>query len=473
LNVIGDGRILVLKFVFTRNRIIAAFIFGALVLGFQNCGTKFSSNSSAGFTQTSLGLFPPNPTVIPATPTPSIANDILSGLISNSNRHYIEAFGGWNPALRGLMRNKNGSLWYVVDRGPSVILNSDLDYYTKQNGSWQLVTTQPQIPGVQQNVASVLLAQQTIATYGISTTSRQIEECLLDTLNISAKTCKPIAISGAVFTADYNSNYIGAAIASDGITRMVWWTTVGSDTSSGVFNYIYNFGGGWNGPISSPVAGYTSLSYIAGQLVSPSQFVGVGELVSGLPSDATTWKFHGTAVSIQLGMAPRLSPLVAPGAGGIQNSALTFTSGTDSYFDMPSNSLHILGRGSDGSVRYFYAKLNAMLDLPASGIESRDIFPSNWSARFLVNSSEVSSLMSGAANNIEVRTLGRSNLSEPIDWKLARLRNVAAPSAQFGGASGIYIEGSQYQSTAITGMNFAATGAYQVGDEKIYHFYAP
>lgn len=194
--------------------------------------------------------------------------------VTNTHRYSPQIYGGWGHHLGHLLRNLNGDLFYVDDTGSDVNINAGLDYFKQSNGSWQKVASKSFVGGtVQQNTGSIINGN-IIYTYGVNTQANKIQECTFDTTtNIGS--CQNLQ-----FDTGINSNYIGATISRNG-TRLVWWTNV--STSSPKFNYIYNFGGGWNGPQSGNIAGYPDYSYVLGRMPNDSSvdFIGLSAKALG------------------------------------------------------------------------------------------------------------------------------------------------------------------------------------------------
>lgn len=140
-------------------------------------------------------------------------------VLTDQNRRYQDStgsmFGGWGPHLRGMMRASDGSFWFTVDQGPSVNENKNILYYRFQNSTWNLVGSQPNLEGVQQNTATIMHGRY-LLSYGISITSRYIEECYFDTLNYSYKACNAITINGIPYR----------VVSSWGLTLNIEYATI-------------------------------------------------------------------------------------------------------------------------------------------------------------------------------------------------------------------------------------------------------
>jgi hypothetical protein len=115
----------------------------------------------------------------------------------------------------------------------------------------------------------------------------------------------PLGCAPLPFTLGVDANYIGAAISPTG-ARMVWWTDV-VDGGGGTFEYVVDYGGGWNGPRAGSAGGYDDASYINiafGAGSDQGRFTMHVQLVSGL---APNWTFLGAVGSGDLGTTDPVS----------------------------------------------------------------------------------------------------------------------------------------------------------------------
>jgi hypothetical protein len=203
--------------------------------------------------------------------------------ITDANRHYVEMHGGWGPHLRGLMRAADDALWFTVDKGEDVLHNRKVLLLSPRGreAAWSEQAENLHAPGIQQNAASMLVGD-TIFTYGVDIAAQRLEECSLNTLDVAQRACNTVLISGVPYSTPPSSNYVGAALLGPG-WRIVWWTVVGENGGEGGFYYTYNYGGGWNGPVASGLAGANDLAYVHAMATASG-----GWRSRGRPSPAST-----------------------------------------------------------------------------------------------------------------------------------------------------------------------------------------
>ncbi len=392
------------------------------------------------------------------------ATGFSQSLITSINRQYPGVmFGGWGPNLRGLMRTQENQLWIAIDRGSDVYHNTQIDYYSQQSGKWAYVGSNAQISGVVQNVSSMMIGGRYIYSYGVSVYESKLEECFFDTKNPGYRACNDVTLSGRTLSLSANSNYVGSAVAPDGISRVVWWTQVGENGAGGMLHYIYNFGGGWNGPISSGLGGYNDLGYVYGSLSSDLTFTGAGQFWLGnYPSGAA----QATAVQFKLGQSARYSVL------GVRSNecflGTSVKSGSDLYIDPASGSLHILAETFDGQLAYYFAQTS---DISKSPPLLKSIIKDTFRARFHAQGNFVY-LIAGAAASAKLRIyqIDQTQLAKAVDFRQARKFEISAVNLGAGAPSAIYAETRQHGTIAAKELNFAVVGSYPDSDGKIYHF---
>ena len=401
------------------------------------------------------------------------------GYITGSNRSYHTGNvmrGGWAPHLRGIMRNSKDELWFVADTGTDVYNNNYLRYFKKVGSAWTLIGTQLNVKGgnfrVSQNVASVLLQERYIFSYGTvvdgtGASKGFIEECYFDTFNPSYKACNVVNISGRPYLLPTNSNYIGAAVDPDGISRIVWWTTAGVNGAGGSMSYMWNFGGGWNGPVTQHLSGFNDIGYMNGVLKDRSKFVGVAQLFYGDYSTQNQLNnYYAGMVSITLGQAHKLSLLWPKTAD--YKAGDRVRSSDDLYVDPVSKSVHVLANNLAGKLSYFF---NLNMDIPAAGLTASQSFTDSVRARFLASDGKLNLIIGSASKNNYRVLQSSSNLSSAVNWDQAKETNLSVPHSTFGSTDAIFIEGPQYQSTKTKGFNFATCGNYNAFmDGYIYYF---
>lgn len=149
----------------------------------------------------------------------------------------IGGFGGWGPHLRGLLRNANGDLYFGTNQmDANDKLNKFIMIYkrAKTASSWTQVAKFSHVAGGSINQKDAfLMIGDIIYTYAVNYGAAVIEECYY-TLATALSACNYVLLSGTVFKIDANSNYVGAFAAS-GSSRVVWWTTVGSNGNERIF----------------------------------------------------------------------------------------------------------------------------------------------------------------------------------------------------------------------------------------------
>ncbi|MBK8716103.1 MAG: hypothetical protein KBB21_09430 [Nannocystaceae bacterium] len=182
--------------------------------------------------------------------------------------------GGWGPQLRGVMRTADGVPWFVADAGPSVDVNSAILYFRGDGDGWAQVGSQNHLPDVQQNAASVMDGA-VIRSFAIDIVGHHMEHCEFAIEDVTPLGCAFVDIGGT-YTTPASANYVGAARGPDPV-QLVWFTVVGGAGGPGQFIYTYDYGGGFNGPISTVLAGYNDLSYVFASFRGPGEVVLAGQ----------------------------------------------------------------------------------------------------------------------------------------------------------------------------------------------------
>ncbi len=381
-------------------------------------------------------------------------------LITDENRRYETMFGGWGPHLRGLMRAGDDSLWFTVDAGPDVQNNQRIRYFRRTDGDWGEVAEQAHTPGVQQNVASVMLGD-TIYSYGVNISQHFIEECYLNTKNLAAKGCNAVLISGNVYSTPPSSNYIGAA-ADSGDTRVVWFTRVGPGGAAGDWIYTYNFGGGWNGPVVSPVLGGNDFAYVHAAFVDPGKLAVVGQLYYGKYPDG---EFAAAVSEFKLGQKPVFVALQSGEPG------VSILSTADLWVDRPSGATHVLARDDKGALRYYFKPPGQAW---AGYAEPLLTLPGTFRGRFL--RPEGGDLMiargDAMAGSVELLRVAGADPSQAVQWDAAESLVFPSPGDGFAPPSAIYVESGAYQTTPVGGINLGFCGVYKLADNEIWWAHA-
>jgi hypothetical protein len=365
-------------------------------------------------------------------------------------------FGGWGPHLGHLVRAGSGAsseLWFVDDvcsqaSGADLCdVNQDkaIGYFKSTPGGWTKVAEAP-IPGVvQQNTATIVNADgKTFSTFGLDVQSHAIVECVF-TVASATSACSPVAGIGPLPS---SSNYIGAAISPQG-HRMVWWTRV-QDGGGGDFEYIVDYGGGWNGPRIGPIGGYNDASYINvafGIGANQAKFTMHGQLVSGL---APNWSFFGavgegdTATSAPVTWT---ASLASPMGDAVEST-------DDILTDPITGDEHLFARTHSGAAVYFHR--------PAQGAWSGPLFtlPASYRVRFVLASDAIY-LVYGIANKglgLRAAAPAARITGSPIDWAALAETTVALPTG-YENIYAIYPEAPAYQRERPTTVNVALVGA--------------
>jgi hypothetical protein len=336
-----------------------------------------------------------------------------------------------------------------------VNVNQAVDYYRYVGKFWSLVGSQNLLPGVQQNQAHIMTNQRHNLSYGISSEYKGVQECYFDTLNPSYKACNIVYVGGRPLQVDTNTNYIGAAVAPDSATRIVWWTTVGANGGGGHFNYLFNDGwvsrersGLWRGPNRHHISGYTNFGYMYGQLVDAYRFHGAAQLFVGVYPSGT---FQSTAVDITLGQPHVLQPLWSTPTD--YNAGLRLDTAEDSVINNDNTAQHILARSFTGKVGYVYRTVGSQ-NSPVT-----QYFEGVYRGRIHRNSEHLSLILASiTTNEVYIRRVPIAQAEKAVDWSKVPATKLQVGDSQLGGITGIYIEGPQTQSTKSSGLHFAVTG---------------
>jgi hypothetical protein len=387
------------------------------------------------------------------------AGPIAPEILPITDQHRFIAgkmFGGWGPHLGHLVRanasqGAGRSLWFVDDvcsqmagAADACDVNHDLaiGYFEETTTGWQLSATVP-LPGtVQQNTATIVSpAGDEFSTFGVDIAGHLIQECKY------APASGPLGCAPLPFTLGVDANYIGAAISPTG-ARMVWWTDV-VDGGGGSFEYVVDYGGGWNGPRAGSAGGYNDASYINiafGAGSNQGRFTMHVQLVSGL---APNWTFLGAVGSGDLGTTDPVSwqNVLAPPSGD------TVESKNDIWIDPATDDTHLVARTYGGAAVYYHR--------PAGGAFSGPLFtlPGAYRARFLAPDSRLVLLYGPSQGGLAYRVAGKNDrpAGSPIAWSTLLESTIALPSG-FGEVMAIYPESPAYQTIPAQGIRAAVVG---------------
>lgn len=378
--------------------------------------------------------------------------------ITTENRHYDTMHGGWGPHLRGLMRAADDALWFTVDQGEDVGHNRKVRYFRRgvAEAEWSEQAENLHAPGIQQNAASILVGD-TIFTYGVDIAAQRLEECSLNTLDVAQRACNPVLISGVAYPTPPNSNYVGAALLGPG-WRIVWWTVVGENGGEGGFYYTYNYGGGWNGPVASGLAGANDLGYVHAMATASGGLALAGQTFTGKYPDGT---YHAVVGELTPGM-----PLVTTILGD-PDPAIEVRTAADLWQDVESGAVHVVATTQTGGLRYYQRPPGATWAEHALPDHS---FADGYRARFLRPEGGRLHLVLGSSSGAGVTVLRAPDeaVDVAIDWAAADSFAAPEPGPGFAAPSALFVESRTYQERPVAGLHFASCGAYQVSDGEIW-----
>lgn len=414
----------------------------------EGTGTTTSAGTSSGdpsgeSTASSAGAVAPSFTLRP---------------ITDENRHYDTMHGGWGPHLRGLMRAGDDALWFTVDEGEDVYHNRKVRYFRRgvDEDVWSEQAENLHATGIQQNAASILVGD-TILTYGVDVAAQRLEECYLNTEDISQRACNTVLISGVPYQTPPNSNYVGAALLGEG-WRIVWWTVVGENGGEGSFYYTYNYGGGWNGPVASGLAGANDLGYVHAMATAGGGLALAGQTFTGKYPDGS---YHAVVGELTPGM-PLVTTILTDVEPGVEVRTVA-----DLWNDPVSGAVHVVATTQTGGLRYYHRPPGspwAEHTLPdhsfADGYRARFVRPAGAGLHLVLGSS------SGAG--VTVFRAPDDAVDMAVDWGVAESFAVPEPGPGFAAPSALFVESATYQERAVAGLRVAICGAYQVSDGEIW-----
>jgi hypothetical protein len=397
------------------------------------------------------------------------ANDTADvTLLTDENRHYTGSapmMGGWGEHLRAPMQASDGTVWIVIDSGPSVYQNTALKHFSRSpgQGSWVLSQNNTGViepAGVQQNMASVML-NDVIYSYGVNPQTATVQEC-----EFSARAQPAFGFRcSAVCPVSPNSNYIAAAV--QGNTKLVMWTTVGAHGGPGTFNYAANYGNGWNyGPaFSFNVSLFNDVSYVRAAFVpgASSRVVLLAQGSTGKYAPGDNSQFATVAMELDLGYTSLQDVHVfyAPQKG----STKVGTSPEDLFVDAKGG-MHAVVREDGGSnVLYFFRPPNGA----AWGTAPAHSFASAYRARFFeTNSGACLHLALGStATTLQVFSVSlTASAGKAIEWADAAHADVSGEGANANalvGVGAIYVPRAAYGGSGTTTI-LAAGGSGSDGD---------
>lgn len=427
--------------------------------GTGTSGVSPGSSGSEGVTTTSMSTSSGDVSgESTASSTGAVMPSFTLRPITDENRHYETMHGGWGPHLRGLMRAGDDALWFTVDQGEDVYHNRKVRYFRRgvDEDVWSELAENLHAPGIQQNAASILVGG-TILTYGVDVAAQRLEECYLNTEDISQRACNTVLISGVPYQTPPSSNYVGAALLGEG-WRIVWWTVVGENGGEGSFYYTYNYGGGWNGPVASGLAGANDLGYVHAMATAGGGLALAGQTFTGKYPDGS---YHAVVAELTPGM-PLVTTILADA-----DPAVEVRTAADLWQDPVSGAVHVIATTQTGGLRYYHRPGGAGWvehTLPDHS------FPDGYRARFIRPAGAGLHLVIGSSSGAGVTLLRAPDdaVDAAVDWAAAESFVVPEPGPGFSAPSALFVESGTYQERAVDGLHVAICGAYKISDGEIW-----
>lgn len=360
-------------------------------------------------------------------------------------------FGGWGPHLGHLVRAPADggatALFWVDDvcsqaGGPApqcdVLHDSAIGVFRRDGAAWTDLG-ETALPGtVQQNTGS-LESGGKIYTYGVDVTGHLIQQCSFD-VKSAARSCAALP-----FTLDAYANYIGAALSPQGY-RIVWWTDV-KDGGGGSFEFIVDYGGGWNGPRKGDIGGYNDSSYIhIAFRGDTTAFTMHTQLVSGL---APNWSYLGGVGEGDSAKAEAVkwqNALAAPAGDPIEST-------DDIYIDPGTADTHLFARAKSGAAVYYFRPKGGAWSGPLYSIAAA------YRLRFAASPLGVGIVYGLGGKGLYYRLVppGAAVAGAAVDWTQYPETAVPLPDG-YQTIYAIYPESSVYQSVPVEGMNVVVVG---------------
>lgn len=376
--------------------------------------------------------------------------------VTGSNRRDVgHMFGGWGPHLRGLLTDPKGRRWMALDTGTDVNRDPAIDYLVLDDGRWRKAASQGLPATIQQNVASVI-SGRVIFSYGVNIASHWLAECYFDTETL-ARACNAITVSGRVLGSGLAANYVGAAVSALG-TRVVWWTNVAGSGHSAAWRYIYNSGGGWNGPYGlGELGGYSDFAYVYASFKSPTEIAFSGQLYYG-------GIYAAGYAQLRLGND---SYVATPFR--LASTHQRMDSSEDVYVD-PAGDVHVLARTLGGRVAYFHKPWRGTwAHNPDADWEIEDAYR----ARFLPDGNGGVYVLVGGKNQsqsgLQLRHFAASEAGAALDWHAKPPARIDLAPLGFRWPSAIYVGSASYQTSALPRLpSFALCGSAWDKDNEIW-----
>jgi hypothetical protein len=354
------------------------------------------------------------------------------------------------------MRSQDGSLWFTEDVGTD--RNTTIRYYRYANGEWTFQTQQTFVAGVQQN-ASTFMIYPYIFTHGVNIDTHRLEECYLDVTNYNSKACNYVLTGPTALTLPVGSNYVGSAVSPSGY-RIIWWVTTPQGSTPGTWSYLYNFGGGWNGPVTSTVGAVSpkgnanSFEYVTVDFQDDIHFTATGLAFTGnyTIDSQNQASYRAVVADVTLGQA-----VTFYGLGNLVGETSTSFAGTGIWVNPTNQDVHVISNSYNGPLKYFYKPGNhtwATHLTPVSVFEE-----GGWGELHFDSSAQLLRLLStdnGGTMRLKVREIAKASITGAISWNALPIKTVSMPVTNVNDfANGVYIESRSKQTLPVQGFNFA------------------
>jgi len=348
--------------------------------------------------------------------------------ITDQHRFEPRMWSGWGHHLGHMVRTATQGLWYVDDTGNDVWTNPAVNYLRFDGTRWILVKTFAAPHTIQQNFANMAIGD-TIYSYGVNTDAGFIDEAVYDT-----RTNTPVWNLGIRYIGG-GTNYIGAAISPNG-TRVVWWTRAVNPEGPSDWVYMYNDGSGWSSSIGAKIAG-ADFSYVFASFLNDSVFYVGGEV----PHGYGPYTFEVAAGKVTLG-----SPL----------SEFTKMKGSnksawDIWVNRANGDVHLFLYGALGNDIYFYK--------PAGGAwtDTANFIGVGLSCCRIIDSPDGNLYMILSGGGTRMMVIPKSSITGMINFSSFPEIKLSAID-DFANSGAIFPEVKEFQTTPVSGINFACPG---------------
>ncbi len=349
--------------------------------------------------------------------------------ITDEHRYDEGKMGGhWGHHLGHMVRTRTTGLWYVDDTGTNVNYNPALNYHHFKGNYWLKEYTINNPATIQQNTASIAVGD-TIFTYGLNINGGYIEEAVFNTKELTGY------YNRQIFHTGYSTNYIGAAVSPNG-TKIVWWTRVVDNNGPAPWLYVYKDASGWNGPIESYVPG-NDFSYVFATFLDDTTMYVAGEIPGG---SAPNWTYKMGACKVVLGQ-----PIE-----DLQVFSGNYTSHSI-WVNKANADLHLFGHSFSGNVSYYWK--------PESGSWSDETYvPIGGVSRFRLIEDK-NGLLYAVYNQSGFKTLiiDSKSIDSMIDFNQYEIIDLGLIDG-YNASNSIWAEAPEYQTTPVSGLNFAYHG---------------